>query len=881
MNEDVDDFLLRISARPGDSRYNFTIHRISKGIFLMAFRHFKPLSHLFRPPPPVPAVPEDEVSATAAALGDGAEALRAAAIRKLEDGEALRSLAGLIGADSPSVPAALQRTAQERLAELIDAGAVDFAQLFAATANRSAVLSVAVHCGNPDHLPQALASINDPGQLAALVLEGSSSRLRQLAADRLENPAELARLLKQVRGRDKNTYKIIKQKCDALRAEEQRIAQIDRDVDALCASLERHSHRIYDALYPTSLKLFEEEWRTLEPKAAPEARERARQAIEQCHEVIAGRLRRLSEQAAQESHQAALKAARQEDLALAEREAQRRHEAAALASAEAAKAHEAEDKARSERLAAEALFLRQLGGLIGKTHAALREGNTRRAAALRRAIEEKVPAAPAIPTYLLAQLQQLDVKLNELKEWKDYAVAPKRAELIEEMESLIGSSEPPQALAGRIKQLQEDWKTISKGIISDAGTDWQRFHEASEAAYQPCREYFEAQAKMRLTNVERRNSVLERLRAFESAQSGEHTDWRAVAAVLREAPQELRRYSPVDRTAARAVQQEFDTSIGRLQERLDGWYAHNVAEKQSLIQRAQQLHAKEDSREAVDAVKRLQLLWKETGAVARHQEQPLWNEFREQCDAVYQKRQQAFVDYSAALENNKRQAVALCEEAEHVAASSGPALLEGMSKITQWRAAFEALGEMPRADQRALHDRFERAVNRCQAKLAQQKALDAEQAFAGLLEAARRIQNYGYAVAQDVALEDRDALKREAEDFIAGVRQWPKGGPQALKDAWAGAHAAAGLDTTAHEKSLRLLCVRSEILTDKPTPPEDQALRREYQVQRLVQHMGQRNEANSDNLDALALEWIRVGPVSAATREELLARFLGCRGLRD
>ena len=45
-------------------------------------------------------------------------------------------------------------------------------------------------------------------------------------------PAQLTQLLKQVRGKDKSTYKIIKQKCDALRAEEQRVAQIDRAVAA-------------------------------------------------------------------------------------------------------------------------------------------------------------------------------------------------------------------------------------------------------------------------------------------------------------------------------------------------------------------------------------------------------------------------------------------------------------------------------------------------------------------------------------------------------------------------------------------------------------------------------------------------------------------------
>ena len=113
-------------------------------------------------------------------------------------------------------------------------------------------------------------------------------------------------------------------------------------------------------------------------------------------------------------------------------------------------------------------------------------------------------------------MQQLDVKLSELKQWKEHAVAPKRAELIEEMTALIGSSEEPQALAQRIKQLQEEWKTISKGIGSDSEEDWQRFHHASEAAYQPCREHFEAQAKLRQRNLEERKSVLERLRAFES-----------------------------------------------------------------------------------------------------------------------------------------------------------------------------------------------------------------------------------------------------------------------------------------------------------------------------------------------------------------------------
>ncbi len=790
-----------------------------------------------------------------------------------ESSENLKTRAGL----SPGTSLPGDRSAQQRIAQLIDAGTIDFSELCVAALNTPALLSVAALCADPAYLPRALALIDDPELLASLVVDGSSSRLRQLAAHRIEDPTALKHLVKQVRDKDKSVYKILKQKCDVLRAEERRIEQIESDVVAACASLERHAQRIYDAIYEPSFRHFDARWQSLETQASPEIKARARAAVARCRGVIAGHLRQLADHAAEETNRAAREAARQEALAQAEAETERRNEAAALAAAQAAAIREAEEKTLAERLAAAELVLRQIGGLVSKASGALRSGNTGHAAGMRRALEEKLRATPTVPPHLARQVQQLDMKLHELKEWKDYAVAPKRVELIEEMEALIGSSEAPKALADRIKQLQEEWRTISKGVLSDSEADWQRFHQASVTAYQPCREYFEAQAKLRQANLEKRKSVLERFLAFETAQSGDNPDWHAVAAVLREARQEWRRHFPVDRNAGLALQDQFDSAVGLLQGRLDAWYAQNVADRKSLIRRAQALLTTDDGREAADAVKRLQLKWNELGTVPRDQEQPLWNEFREHCDAVFHRLQRAYAEHTAGLEASQRHGVAICEEAEQVAALSGSALLEGTAKIPQWRAAFEALGELPRAGERALRDRFERAINLCQAQLSQQRARDKERSFTHLLEAGRHIQAYAWAVARGAASADREALKQAAESFIAEVQQWPKGGAQALKEAWIKSEAAAGLDVASHETALRMLCIRIEILTEKPTPPEDQALRREYQVQRLVERMGQRSEAGADELDALALEWIRVGPVPAAEHESLLERFLRCR----
>jgi hypothetical protein len=279
-------------------------------------------------------------------------------------------------------------------------------------------------------------------------------------------------------------------------------------------------------------------------------------------------------------------------------------------------------------------------------------------------------------------------------------------------------------------------------------------------------------------------------------------------------------------------------------------------------------------------VKRLQSLWKETAAGPRDLDQRLWNEFRELCDAVYKKRQQAFAEYTAALEASKAEAVALCEEAERVAKLSGAVLLESAAKIPDWRSAFEALGEMPRAEARGLQSRFERALDLCAARVTEQRDRDEEQSFANLFEAGRHVQSYGWAVARNVDVSDRQALKQAAETFIASVERWPKGGLQAIEHALAQAGSMAGADIDASEKALRTLCIRCEIHSESPTPPEDEALRREYQVQRLMRGMGQGSQADEGDWDAIALEWIRSSAVAPATYESLSGRFMRCRAKR-
>src|SRR5262249_47487953 len=125
-------------------------------------------------------------------------------------------------------------------------------------------------------------------------------------------------------------------------------------------------------------------------------------------------------------------------------------------------------------------------------------------------------------------------------------------------------------------------------------------------------------------------------------------------------------------------------------------------------------------------VKDLQQQWRAVGPVPRATDHRLWEEFRQHCDALFQKRQQEYASYTAGLDENKARAIALCEELEHITGLSGPELLQSAQTLPERRQAFEEINEFPRADARGLHNRFERAVERCEQALAEQHTRNAE-----------------------------------------------------------------------------------------------------------------------------------------------------------
>jgi hypothetical protein len=296
-----------------------------------------------------------------------------------------------------------------------------------------------------------------------------------------------------------------------------------------------------------------------------------------------------------------------------------------------------------------------------------------------------------------------------------------------------------------------------------------------------------------------------------------------------------------------------------------------------LIARASQLATDTDLPRAIDEVKRLQAQWKALGPVPHAQSQALWDQFRAQCNAVFERRQQELAQHDAVLEQARCAAEELCRRIE-AAGEQGPAdRASGEASLREWQEAFHALGDLPRNHARQLRERYQRAMSRYDSLLAGLEQREADAAEANVLAAARHVRAWQRALIQGTA--DGEELKHAAETFIAGVPRWPgKAILQALRQSLANADPAAfaAQDDAAREQALRRLCIQAEILSDTATPAEDTGLRRELQMQMLQLGLGQKRQIDARDWDAMRIEWLALPAADPAVHDGLEQRFMRC-----
>jgi hypothetical protein len=274
-----------------------------------------------------------------------------------------------------------------------------------------------------------------------------------------------------------------------------------------------------------------------------------------------------------------------------------------------------------------------------------------------RAAIEAPPHVPAREQHALVERLKVALaamaprlhELREMDEWKRFANAAVQEELIAKAEALrtkynIGSGdeskpEDIEKAAHELHELQERWKQVAEAPRAQAQALWHRYRQAADPIQARAREFFAHRAEERDANLRLKMALVERAEAL-----ADSTDWIRTADELKKLQSEWQQIGPIPRQETKATWKRFRDACDRfftrrnadLNERKEAWNA-NLAKKDALCVRAEELATSREWDKAAAEIRRLQAEWKTIGPVRRSKSEAIWNRFRAACDTFFER----------------------------------------------------------------------------------------------------------------------------------------------------------------------------------------------------------------------------------------------------
>lgn len=469
------------------------------------------------------------------------------------------------------------------------------------------------------------------------------------------------------------------------------------------------------------------------------------------------------------------------------------------------------------------------------------------------------------------RLNRARPRLRKLESWRHWGTTQVRQELIEEVRQLPAAGLPPDELANRIRAARAQWQEWDKSGDHAGKELWQSFDAACTTAYQPCTEHFKLLKQQRRDNLGQRQTIIDRLNERFEATDWKHPDWRDIDRFVQQARRDFYQTGNVDFRHRKTVARALEEVLQKFEDHLARERTHSLRVREKLITDIDALATVENLRDALDRLDALKKQWTITVPGKRNVENRLWKRFQAACDGVYGRRDAERRQHDAERQANLEQKQALVEELNRTAGAADAELLAQATLLARLEERWHDIGAVPRRAETSMEKQWREARKHFR------KALDGA-------ESRNRITALDH-LAQRAALchtLEQATLTGQAHDAEHARTQWQA--LPALDDAHASTleqrfqQAFARPDDATLAANLatkQAACLKLEVLLELPSPPESQAARMAYQVERLnasLQKALDTQESVEDLLDRVLI----TGPVPADTAEAMEQRIRDC-----
>jgi Domain of Unknown Function (DUF349) len=249
---------------------------------------------------------------------------------------------------------------------------------------------------------------------------------------------------------------------------------------------------------------------------------------------------------------------------------------------------------------------------------------------------------------------------------------------------------PPQPIATRIAALEQLIASAvdRSRLVSRVQALRKRLEEAVDeerAALAERLDRLDAACQEHLAENLRRKEEL----AAQAEALAESTEWKSTAEAIKAMQAAWKTIGPVAQEVSQDLWQRFRKAGNTFFER---YHEHrkessknveeNLARKEELCAKAEELSQSSDWKETAEAIKALQTEWRTIGPVAREQADEVWKRFRKAADAFFDRRKEHSDELRKLQDENLRLKEALVARAEE------------LSQSTQWKATVQAIKEL-------------------------------------------------------------------------------------------------------------------------------------------------------------------------------------------
>jgi len=510
-------------------------------------------------------------------------------------------------------------------------------------------------------------------------------------------------------------------------------------------------------------------------------------------------------------------------------------------------------------------------------------------------------------TSLSKKLQNIQPKLDELRDWHAFATSPKKSDLCEVMERLIDEPMEPLTRAKKVRELQRQWREL---LASDPNADdqsWERFKKASDSAYQPCLAFYAEKDKVRADNLKNRLNICESLEqlvarygwnteAKQQALSEQEItspsgldqihsqpDWKAIDQQINKASQDWKKYQPVPENERESIQNHYNNILSMVRNQLDAEKQTNLESRCQLVEKAIKFYEMEDIEKSIQGVLRLQKQWKELGLTYYKADRVQWKLFRAAIDKVFSKRDSLKKQFKDELLTNQKKLKELTEQIDQLCRIEDEHLKQSYQQFKELKQSWSYDTQLPRASSQVLLKAFENSCSKYKLHYAGLDQRKKQAAFRALQSGAALLNSVEEAFLQG------EPSKIEKSNLGAKLEQLKSEIPQLKCNGDGKNHLESRLsqiidlnkaviDEMIENQSglllLHELALSMEILLAIDSPKSCKEQRMKIQLEQLQKGIGtNRSDVNkSTQVREMYNKWISVGFINQVNRAELEIR---------